>query len=216
MDVEQRACSPGPNRARAAVRTALAALAGCLLGSIPTLLFWFILRGPEGRFPSSSEILVLGATPLLAGMGFAAVCPGPVWRRSVAFTAGYSLLPALLVILVLYKAAGESLGPAPLGVLTAWILSWFAGGLGAGLVSRVRSSVARGGTPRTWTRDWWHRRRCSHNWELIETRRLLGRVGHLRIAGAVGYHNIYYYRCRNCGATKTQNDRWGPAGDRSI
>ena len=25
-----------------------------------------------------------------------------------------------------------------------------------------------------------------------------------------GYHYIYVYRCRICGATKAKNDRWSP------
>ena len=193
-----------------------AALAAAVIGAAPGLAFWFVLRHPDGTYTDGTEGLVLVAAPVLAGIVFALLTPRPVWRRSVLFTLAYGILPALLTILVIYPASASPFATGPLAVIAAWLLCWFVGALAAGLTSRLRTWRTQGGTLGEWGRGWWRRRQCKHNWELVETAKLPGRVGHQRYAGEIGYHNIYYYRCRNCDATKTQSDRWGPISDRRL
>lgn len=207
----------GSRRSRfpAPLALALASVVAVAVGSVPSLIFWFWVRRPDGGYPANSEALVLVGTPVLAGIVFALLCPRPVWRRSVFFTLFLGLLVALFTVLAIYEG-DEGLGPAPMAAIAVWALSWFFGALTAGLASRARNWAKQGGTLRQWSQDWWTRRRCSHDWELVQTRRLLGRVGHLRIAGGVGYHNLYLYRCRICGATRTRSDRWGPAPERRL
>jgi hypothetical protein len=184
---------------------------------VPGLIFWFVVRRSDGNYTDGTEGLVLVAVPVVAGVVFALLTPRPVWRRSVLFTLVYGVLPALLTILVIYPA-GDSpfITGGPLAVAAAWLLCWFAGALPAGLTSRLRTWRMQGGTLQEWGSGWWTRRRCKHNWELVQTVKLPGRVGHQRYAGEIGYHNLYYYHCRNCGAKKTQSDRWGPVSDRRF
>ncbi len=193
-------------------RVAAACVAGVMAGAVPTAIFWYLLRDPGGAFPRPSEGLVLGVCPLLAGAAFAWLTPRPVWRRSVRFTAVFAILPALLTILVIYRDEATGLGPAPLAVLAAWILGWFLGALAAGVVSRVRTSMSRGGTPGIWLSDWWRRQRCHHDWELVEEQRILGRALGRSESLPLGpsYHYIRVFRCNNCGAVKHKNDRWSP------
>jgi hypothetical protein len=186
------------------------------VGAVPGLLFWLLVRHSDGTYPNGSEALVLVAVPVVAGATFAALCPRPVWRKSVLFTLAFGILPALVTILAIYGGEEAPMVSGPLGVVAAWLLCWFEGALPAGLTSRLRTWIAQGGTPGEWGRAWWRRRRCHHDWELEETAQLPGRVGHMRYAGEVGHHTIRYYRCPNCGATKTVSDRWGPISDRRF
>jgi hypothetical protein len=201
-----------------------AAVLAAAVGAAPGLAFWLAVRHADGTYPNGSEALVLVAAPALAGAVFAALSPRPVWKRSLVFTALYGILPALLTILAIYgdKASGLTvrgneaapLITGPLGVMAAWLLCWFLGALAAGLTSRARNWRAQGGTLQEWASTWWARRRCHHDWELEKTVQIPGRVGHLRYAGEVGHHDLRYFRCKNCGATRTQSDRWGPIADR--
>jgi hypothetical protein len=189
-----------------------AAVAATVMGAIPGLIFWLAVRRPDGTFPNGSEALVLVAMPVVAGATFALCCPRPVWRRSVLFTAVFGVLPALLTILVLYRDDPASLGTGPLAVVAAWLLSWFEGALPAGVVSRIRTWRGRGGTLSEWAKDWWRRRTCRHNWELVETQKILGNPNDRWSFGrtAIGHHSLYVYKCPVCGANKVRNDRWSP------
>ena len=204
----------GRSPAATAARVAAATFAGIVAGAVPGLVFWFAVRRADGSYPPNSEAIVLLAVPLVAGTAFAAVCPPRVWRKSVVFTGLFGVPLAVFTYLAIYRNDPSGLFSGPMLAVGAWILCWFMGALGAGNVSRLRTWSARGGTLAQWARRWWRRRHCHHDWELVETRKLMGRTGHLLQAGSVGYHNLNYYRCRNCGATKTKSDRWGPVTDR--
>jgi hypothetical protein len=55
--------------------------------------------------------------------------------------------------------------------------------------------------------DWWKRRTCRHNWELVEKEKILDGPGPMAYNAHGAYR--YVYRCRNCGATKAKMDQWG-------
>lgn len=195
---------------------AVAAVLAAALGAAPGVVFWFVVRHPDAAYPAGAEALALVAVPVVAGAVFAALCPRPVWRKSVVFTLVFGILPASVTVLAIYDSEPFPLVSGPLGVIAAWLLCWFEGALAAGLTSRLRTWRAGGGTPREWAKTWWRRRRCHHDWELEDTAKLPGRVGHMRYAGEIGHHTIRYYRCPLCGATKTVSDRWGPIADRRF
>jgi hypothetical protein len=169
-----------------------------------------VVRGADGVYPAGSEALVIVAAPFLAGSLFALLGPRPILRWSAVFAAAFAVPLALLTILVIYRGDLEGLGPAPLATIATWALCWIVGFVGAAIFSRVRAWAAevRAVSLTRWLSGWWGRRTCHHDWELQETQEILGRLH--RSSEGVGNHYIYIFRCRNCGATNTQSDRWGP------
>jgi hypothetical protein len=201
--------SPFKTRLRVSgpIRAAAAAIAALIGGSAPCLVFWFLVRGADAAYPASSEALVLVASPLIAAFVFALLGPRPVLRWSAVFAAAFAVPLALLTILAVYRGDLEGLGPAPLAVIAAWVLCWVVGFVGVATGSRVRSwaATAHSTSLSQSLREWWGRRTCHHDWELVEKNEMLGRWGR-----GVGYHHLCTYRCRSCGAVRVESDRWGP------
>jgi hypothetical protein len=200
-----------PAEATRAIMAVVATVAALVVGSIPTIVFWFVVRDASGAYRAGSETLVVIATPFVAGFMFALVTPRPILRWSATFAAVLAVPLALLTILVIYKGDLDGLGSAPLATVAAWVLCWVVGFVGAAMASRARAWAAdfRATSLRHWLQGWWTRRTCSHDWELQATEKLLG--GRHGGTPRVEYHYIYVYRCRICGAVKERSDRWGPA-----
>ena len=202
----------GPLRAVQVVAATVAALIG---GSVPCLIFWFMVRHADGTYPAGSEALVMVAAPFLAGLVFALFGSGPILRRAAGFAAALAVPLALVTILVIYNNDLDGLGPAPLAAIAAWALFWIIGFVGAAIGARVRKWAAkvRATSLAQTLREWWARRTCPHNWELVEKQGIPGRpLGRPALPPlGVAYHFIYIYRCPICGAVKAKSDRWGPA-----
>ena len=197
------------------VRAAAATVAALVGGAAPALVFWFAVRGAGGAYPAGSEVLVLTATPLLAGFAFALLAPAPVLRWSAGFAAALAVPLALLVILVIYRGDMEGLGSAPLAAIATWVLCWIEGFVGAAMANGLRNWAAevRAVSAEVWLQAWWTRRTCPHEWEVVESHETLGSpLGRATWAPRnVTRRTMYTSSCNICGAKKTRSDRWGPA-----